>query len=166
MVSAQRLLIHWRAYSGSLPILFIPSRIQYQHSKKLLGLSSHRGNAICSCFHHVFGFTSPSLRRCPNRYALSCRLELHRYEFRPAPGTVIVTAATGHNSYAKLVKYITLPSTRQASAPILHPLVFAETCVFGNSRLGLFTSTLLVAFSHQRPGVIMRTTPAVGSQLP
>ena len=80
---------------------------------------------------------SPSLRQCPNRYAIRAGRNLPDKEFRYLR-TVIVTAAVYWGFSSKLAP---LPLTFQHWAgvsPYTSTFVLAQTCVFDKQSLGLF----------------------------
>ncbi len=79
---------------------------------------------------------SPSLRQCPNHYAIRAGRNLPDKEFRYLR-TVIVTAAV-HRGFSS--KREPLPLTfrhRAGVSPYTSTFVLAETCVFGKQLLGL-----------------------------
>ena len=81
---------------------------------------------------------SPSLRQCPNRYAIRAGRNLPDKEFRYLR-TVIVTAAV-HWGFSSKRKPLTLTFQHWAGvSPYTSTFVLAETCVFGKQSLGLFS---------------------------
>ena len=80
---------------------------------------------------------SPSLRQCPNRYAIRAGRNLPDKEFRYLR-TVIVTAAV-HWGFRSSREALTLTFQHRAGvSPYTSTFVLAETCVFGKQLLGLF----------------------------
>ena len=80
---------------------------------------------------------SPSLRQCPNHYAIRAGRNLPDKEFRYLR-TVIVTAAV-HRGFSSLHTQLPLTFRHRAGvSPYTSTFVLAETCVFGKQLLGLF----------------------------
>ena len=80
---------------------------------------------------------SPSLRQCPNRYAIRAGRNLPDKEFRYLR-TVIVTAAV-HRGFSSVRSHIPLTFRHRAGvSPYTSTFVLAETCVFAKQSLGLF----------------------------
>ncbi len=85
---------------------------------------------------------SPSLspRQCPDRYAFRAGRNLPDKEFRYLR-TVIVTAAV-HRGFGRQLPPTSFTFRHWAGvSPHILSYDLAETCVFGNSRLGLVTAT-------------------------
>ncbi len=91
---------------------------------------------------------SPSLRQCPNRYAIRAGRNLPDKEFRYLR-TVIVTAAV-HRGFSSLRTQLPLTFRHWAGvSPYTSSFDLAETCVFGKQSLGLFRCGLAVARNLQ-----------------
>ena len=92
---------------------------------------------------------SPSLRQCPNRYAIRAGRNLPDKEFRYLR-TVIVTAAV-HRGFSCKRESASLTFRHWAGvSPYTSTFVLAETCVFGKQSLGLINCgpvTLFTTFS-------------------
>ena len=81
---------------------------------------------------------SPSLRQCPNRYAIRAGRNLPDKEFRYLR-TVIVTAAV-HWGLSRQHTPASLTFQHRAGvSPYTSTFVLAETCVFDNQSPGLFS---------------------------
>ena len=80
---------------------------------------------------------SPSLRQCPNRYAIRAGRNLPDKEFRYLR-TVIVTAAV-YRGFSSELALIPLTFRHRAGvSPYTSTFVLAQTCVFDKQSLGLF----------------------------
>ncbi len=80
---------------------------------------------------------SPSLRQCPNRYAIRAGRNLPDKEFRYLR-TVIVTAAVYWGFISQLAPLHLTFQHRAGVSPYTSTFVLAQTCVFDKQSLGLF----------------------------
>ena len=91
---------------------------------------------------------SPSLRQCPNHYAIRAGRNLPDKEFRYLR-TVIVTAAV-HRGFSRQHTPTSLTFRHRAGvSPYTSTFVLAETCVFDKQLLGLFYCGLAAPRSIQ-----------------
>ena len=99
-----------------------------------------RGLFVLSRVTRIFTGTSispsPSLRQCPNRYAIRAGRNLPDKEFRYLR-TVIVTAAVHWGFGSKLLQPLPLTFQHWAGvSPYTSAYALAETCVFGKQSPG------------------------------
>jgi len=123
-------------------VLRLPPILYMKHRNPISGYSkAPRGLSVLSQVTRIFtGITnspSPSLRQCPNRYAIRAGRNLPDKEFRYLR-TVIVTAAVYWGFGSELSPLPLTFQHRAGVSPYTSSYDFAGTCVFGKQSLGPF----------------------------